>query len=68
MDPFELQKAPLCGKNVGTVSFSFRPYARTSRKFNWDEGTHMSRRFFAGLHAVDGKQLLWNGAERVNLI
>jgi hypothetical protein len=40
--PLEMQKAPLRGKDVGTVSFSFRPYARTTREFKWDGDTHMS--------------------------
>jgi hypothetical protein len=39
--PFELQKAPLRGKDVGTASFSFRPYARTTREFKRDGDTHM---------------------------
>jgi hypothetical protein len=33
--PLELQKAPLRGKDVGTVSFSFTPCARTTREFKW---------------------------------
>ena len=66
--PLELQKAPLRGKDVGTVSCSFRPYARTTREFKWDGDTHMSGDLLKAFMFPVEISTARNGTARVNPI